>query len=193
VTLDECIRGRRSVRRYLPREVSDALVSEILDLARHAPSSMDGQPCCFVVVRRGETKTRLAEMKDAHCPPEKRAYPAGFLAAAPVVVAVCVERDRAHGREQENAILATGFLLLSAHERGLSGVYLSAYQRDDPTLAREIARVLDLPPHIEAVTLVPLGYPAGDPPPKTMRSITTLVHQETFAAQVAAPSSSLRS
>lgn len=192
--LDECIRSRRSIRRYQPREVPEALVSEILDLARHAPSSMDGQPCCFVVVRRGDTKKRLAEIKDAHCPLEKRAaYPAGFLGAAPVVVAVCAERGRAHGRERENAILATAFLLLAAHERGLSGLYLSAYQRDDPALALEIGRLLDLPPEIEPVTLVPLGYPAEDPPPKTMRSITTLVHHETFEGQATTHAGGLRS
>jgi nitroreductase len=189
VRLDECIRSRRSIRRYQPREVPDALVFEILDLARHAPSSMDGQPCCFVVVRRGETKRRLAETKDAHCPLHKRAaYPAGFLGAAPVVVAVCVERDRAHGRDRENAILATAFLLLAAHARGLSGVYLSAYQKDGPGLALEIGRLLDLPPEVEPVTLVPLGYPAEDAPPKMMRSITTLVHQETFDGRAATQS-----
>jgi nitroreductase len=194
VTLGECVRGRRSIRRYQPREVPEALVSEILDLARHAPSSMDGQPCCFVILRRGETKKRLAVIKDAHCPPGKRAgYPAGFLAAAPLVVAVCVERDRAHGRERENAILATAFLLLAAHERALSGVYLSAYQWDDPALALEIARLLDLPPGIEPVTLVPLGYPAEDPPPKTMRSLKTLVHHETFQGRDANHARGLRS
>jgi len=143
---------------------------------------MNDQPCCFVVVRHGETKRRLAALKDAHCPVEKRAaYPADFLAEAPVVVAVCVERSRAHGRARENGILATAYLLLAAHERGLAGVYLSAYQPEGTALALEIARLLDLPPEIEPVTLIPLGYPAEGPPPKAMREMTALIHHETFS------------
>ena len=181
MSLDECIRTRRSIRRYQPRDIPDAVVGEVLDLARHAPSSMGGQPLCFVVVRDGETKRRLAAAKDAHCAPEKRAdYPAGFLAAAPVVVAVCVERERAQGRDRENAILGTAYLLLAAHQRGLGGVYLSAYQAGDAALTREIRALLLLPPEVEPVTLVPLGYPAETPPPKPMRTLGTIVHAEAF-------------
>lgn len=66
-TLDEVLRGRRSIRRYAPRAVPDALVREILDLARHAPSSLGAQPWCFVVIRSRETLERLAAIKDDYC------------------------------------------------------------------------------------------------------------------------------
>jgi nitroreductase len=180
VTTDECIRSRRSIRRYQPHDVPDSLVREILDLARHAPSSMNDQPCCFVIVRDGETKRRLAAVKNLCSPVEKRGYPADFLVSAPVVVAVCVEQNRAHDRERENGILATAMLLLAAHQRGLGGVYLSAYQPRDPALATEIRRLLALPREVEPVTLVPLGYPAESPSPKAMRPLATLVHDGAF-------------
>jgi len=182
VSLDDCIRGRRSIRRYDGRDVPDDVMRGILDLARHAPSSMDGQPCCFVLVRDRRRKERLAALKDAYCPPEKSAFPAGFLAQAPVVVVVCADRRRANARERENGILATAFLLLAAQARGLGGVFLSAYQPRDGGLAAEVGQLLGLPADIEPVTLVPLGYPAESPRPKALRDLDSLIHRETFAA-----------
>ena len=182
MTLAEIIRTRRSIRCYQERAVPDALVLEILDLARHAPSSMNDQPWCFVVIRSSQTKRRLAAAKNAHCPSEKgAAYPADFLATAPVVIAVCVDQRRAHERARENGILATAFLLLAAHSCGLGGVYLSAYQPRGDALALEIRRLLGLPPEIEPVTLVPLGYPAETPAPKTLRPLAELLRRESVA------------
>ncbi|MGH7542480.1 MAG: nitroreductase family protein [Gemmatimonadota bacterium] len=179
--LDEVLRGRRSIRRYARRAVPDALVLEILDLARHAPSSLGGQPWCFVVIRSRETLERLAAIKDDYCAADKRAaYPAGFLARAPLVVAVCVERGRAHGRSRESGVLAASHLLLAAHGRGLGGTYLTGYQPDDPGLEHEIRLLLRLPADVDPIALVPLGFPAERPTPKELRPLEKLIHQETF-------------
>lgn len=179
--LDEALRGRRSIRSYDAREVPDALVLEILDLARHAPSSMDGQPCCFIVVRDQDARRQLAGIKNARCAAAKRArYPADFLVLAPVVVTVCVERNRAHGRGRESGILAAGYLLLAAHSRGLSAVYMTAYQSHDPGLEKDIRELLDLPSEVEPVALVPIGFPAIAPAPKELRPLAELVHHEIF-------------
>jgi len=42
--LDEAIKGRRSIRKYKSKDVPDSVVEDLIDLARHAPSSMNGQP-----------------------------------------------------------------------------------------------------------------------------------------------------
>jgi len=179
-SFDKVVATRRSIRVYDRREVSDSVVREILDLARHAPTSMNGQACCFLVIRDPATKRRLAEIKNLHSPPEKRSYPADYLADAPVIVAVCVERARSFGREPENGILATAFLLLAATSRGLSGVYLSATQRDDPELTASIRDLLHIPAGIDPITLVPLGYPGAEPPAKTLRPLEEIIRYEFF-------------
>lgn len=175
MTIDETIRARRSVRTYAPRAVPPALVQELLDLARRAPSSMNGQPWFFVVVRRPEVKAALAQLKNAYCPADKREYPADFLCGAPVIVAVCVATQRAWQREIENGVLATAFLILAAASRGLAAVYLSAYQRDAPGLAAEIGRLLELADDLQPISLVPLGYPAEPPPPKVLRPLDEMI------------------
>src|SRR5579872_3569191 len=180
-SFDEAVIRRRSIRKYDGRDIPDARLSELLDLARHAPTSMNGQACCFVVIRDRAIREKLAQIKNIHCPPEKRDYPADFLTEAPVVVAVCVERGRSFGREIENGVLASGFLLLAAASRGLSGVFLTAYNQNDPTLEADVRAVLQLPDGIDPIALIPLGYPAAEPGPKLLRKIEEIVHHERFA------------
>jgi nitroreductase len=181
---EEIVSRRRSIRCYRAEAVPDALLHDILHLARQAPSSMDGQPCHFVVVRDPITLRRLAAIKNRHCPPEKQAFPADFVADAPVVIAVCVERGRGYDRGLESAVLATAFLLLAAQSRALGSVYLSANRQDDPGLATEIRDLLRLPPGVDPVTLVPLGAPDEAPLPKTLRPLEEIIHDEIFERTV---------
>ena len=171
MTADETIRARRSIRKYQPQELSADLMEEILDLARHAPSAMNGQPWQFVVIRDSDLKSKLAEIKVSRCPADKKAYAADYLATAPVVVAICVDRSRSFERERENGILAAAVLILAATSRGLGSVFLTAYRKDDPELEREVTDALELSSEFVPVALVPLGYPAETPPPKEMRPL----------------------
>jgi nitroreductase len=177
---DESVRRRRSVRKYRGEDVPLSLVSELIDLARNAPSSLDRQPWTFIVVREAGTKQRLAEIKNRFCPPDKRAFPADFLTRAPVLIIVCVDGEAAGDRAVENGILAAAYLLLGAVSRGLGGVYLSAYQRDEPALAEAIRHLLAIPENVLPVTIVPLGYPAEAPPPKSLRPLKEMIRYEKF-------------
>jgi nitroreductase len=179
-TLRDAIGARRSVRRYRPEPVPDVLVRELIDLARRAPTSMDGQPCHFVVVRDRATCAELAAIKARHCPDEKRGFPCDFVTDAPVVIAVCVDRERSHDRGLENGVLATAFLLLAATSHGLGGVYLSAQRGGDPGLAADVKALLALPAHVDPIALVPLGRPGTIPPPKALRPLHEIVHDEVF-------------
>lgn len=177
---DEVVRTRRSIRKFSAADVPDALVRSLIDCALLAPSSMNGQPWCFIVVRSAETKKRLAQTKDKYCPPEKQEYPAGFLAEAPVVVVTCVERTRAYDRGIESGVLATAHLLLAAANHGLTGVYMSAYKTGTPELEDEIRTILGVPADIDPITILPLGYPCDAAGPKTVRPVEEVVFNEAF-------------
>jgi nitroreductase len=172
---DKTIRARRSIRRYEAREIKIELIEEMLDLCRHAPSSMNGQPWRFIVVQDAALKLQLAQIKASRCPQEKSDFEAGFMREAPVIVAICVESERSYEREIENGVLAASYLMLAATDRGLGSVYLSAYRSSDPDLAREIATVLELSEEIEPIALIPLGYPAEKPLRKDLRPFREMV------------------
>lgn len=176
MNVDETIRNRRSIRQFDSREVSAELVNEILDLVRHTPSSMNGQPWSFVVVRDPIVKQRIADAKNADCPTLKAAFSSDFLTQAPVVVAICVEKERSFDREKENGILAAGTLMLAATARGLGSVYLSAYRdSDDQRLEEQIASLLELPSGTEPISLIPLGFPAESPDDKWLRPLAEMI------------------
>lgn len=177
--LAHSIRGRRSVRDFRDRRVSEGTVRQLLDLARRAPSSMNGQPWHFIVVRRPALKRSLAKIKNRYCPASKAAYRADFLNNAHVLI-LCVEKEKSHDRDVENAALAAAMFMLAAHARGLSSVYMSAYQKDKPGLAREIRKLFRLPRNVVPVTILPFGYPAARPAKKELRNLEEMIHFEQF-------------
>lgn len=70
---DEVVQGRRSIRGYLPKPVSKALIREVLELAMRAPTSLNTQPWNFYVVsgavldriRTGNVERNLAGVPDS--------------------------------------------------------------------------------------------------------------------------------
>jgi nitroreductase len=106
--LDEAIRGRRSVRHFLPDPVPRADIEAMLEAARWAPSSTNFQPWRFLVVARRDLIQQMAqlvydrfdealkEVRRRRHEPEARVAGAllrfmrgygSFFGAAPVVIA----------------------------------------------------------------------------------------------------------
>ncbi|MEN9727207.1 MAG: hypothetical protein RL434_1573 [Pseudomonadota bacterium] len=171
MNIDTALVGRRSIRRFLPAPVPDSVVRELLDLARHAPSSMNGQPWEFVVVDDRATLNALATLKDDCCPPTKKAFKADMLRTVPLAIVVCVNLGKSNDRHLENGLMATAYLMLAAHSRGLGTVYLSAQTPAEPRLLQGIRDLLGIPDGILPVTIVPLGLPDETPPPKDLQPL----------------------
>lgn len=178
--LSQAVKGRRSVRAYRDLLVPDSVINRVIDLARYAPSSMNGQPLQVVVIRNEATKAAISEIKDKYCPVDKLKFKAGFLKLAPVVLVVCVDRDRSFARDIENGVLATATIMLAAYAEGLGSVYMSASKSDEPGLAEEISRLLGLPGRIVPVNIIPLGYPAESPVSRNLIELEEVVHYESF-------------
>jgi nitroreductase len=173
--LDEAIRGRRSIRKYAKRQVEDSVVREILDLGRHAPSSMNGQPWIFTVVRDQATKRQLSDIKNQYCPVEKQEFRADFIQAAPVIVVVSVDLGASHDRAIENGVLAAAIIMLAAHARGLGTVYMSAYRQDEPAVSAAVGSLLGFAEHVAPISILPMGYPGETPGTKTMKPLDGIV------------------
>jgi nitroreductase len=179
--IDETIKGRRSIRKYKDSDIPDFIIKELLDLAAYAPSSMNGQPWYFIVIRAERIKEQIVEIKNRYCPVEKQDYKADFLRRAPVIIVVCVDKERSYDREIENGVLATANLMLGAHSRGLGSVYMSAYRIGQPQISQELRQILNIPQYIDPITLIPLGYPDEIPEPKTVSTLEERISYETFS------------
>lgn len=176
----DVVRGRRAIRRYQDRPIPDSEIEILLDWARHAPSSMNGQPWHFIVVKDAGVKANLAAIKNRYCPAEKAAFQADFLRQAPVIVVVCVDTARSHAREIENSVLAASIIALGAHSRGLGSVYMSAYLADQPELSQSIRELLGVPGKILPISILPLGYPDEVPKAKELLPLKEMIHLDRF-------------
>jgi coenzyme F420-0:L-glutamate ligase/coenzyme F420-1:gamma-L-glutamate ligase len=189
VVLD-AVRGRRSVRRYLPKEVAADVVDRVLEAGRWAPSPHGRQPWRFAVVTKEETKERLAlamgeewqanlEM-DGQAPEvvERRLQGSRRrLLDAPVLVLLCLYLDDLDiypdaGRQESETTMAVQSLgaaaqnmLLAAYDLGLDAGWMCAPLFCPP----EVVVALGLDPKLVPHALLTLGYAEGDPPKRRGR------------------------
>lgn len=190
--LQDLIRSRHSVRRFLPKTVPKEKVFRILESAIWAPSAHNRQPWRFVVLETEETRVRFVETMGilfrqdllADGTPEmdiertvNRARQR--ILSAPVAVLMCLDTsscDIYSDQRRQNAEVLMGVqgvamagstMLLAAHAAGLGGVWMCA-----PLFAPELVKsVLDLPLEWEPQGLILLGYPANYPEPRPRRSV----------------------
>ncbi len=180
--LHEAIRQRRSIRRYLPREVPEAVVFEVVEAAGWAPSAHNSQPWRFVVIQNARVKRLLAErMAEAWAADlardgvtaeaAKRVERRERFANAPVLVLACLtmeglmkfpdsERQRI---ERDLAVASLGAalenLLLAAHAVGLGACWYCA-----PAFCKSLVReALRIPESVEPHAFVTLGFPDEQP------------------------------
>jgi F420 biosynthesis protein FbiB-like protein len=187
---------RRSVRRFLDREVERALIERAIELACWAPSAHNQQPWRFVVVSSREAKERLARRLGEVFRQDLLAQGVALeeiqsrversrqrILAAPLGVLLCLcEEDippsgseRQRKGEWEMAIqsvaLAGGQFQLAAHALGLATVWLCA-----PLFAPQAAAAaLDLPSTWHAQALILVGYAAQRPAAPRRKSLTEVI------------------
>ena len=82
----DAIRGRRSIRAFLPRPVSKDVIAQLLEISRWAPSGCNRQPW-RVTVATGETCRTLADdlverirQREPHTPCASGSTPDEFVA-----------------------------------------------------------------------------------------------------------------
>ena len=168
----EAIKGRRSVRAFKPQDVPDEIVEQLVDAARHAPSAGNLQPWEFLIVRKPEQKRKLAE-----------AARQAFIEEAPVVIVVCADENRAatgYGNRGktlyciQDTAAATQNILLTAYSLGLGTCWIGAFSED------EARRALNIPSGIRPVAMIPVGYAAKTPTPRSRRPLSQIMHYESF-------------
>ncbi|MEM0437725.1 MAG: nitroreductase family protein [Candidatus Micrarchaeia archaeon] len=163
-------RKRRSVRKFLARDVPDKVVEAVLRVAIQAPSAMNKQSWEFIVVRDLETRRRLSQAS----------FMQGSLVSAPVVIAVCGNTKRAGGipivgpgAEEfaaTDAIIAAAYIQLAALDKKLGTVWVGGFDR------KQVAAILGLPDYVKPVALVPMGYPAEKPKPHGRLPLEKVLH-----------------
>ncbi len=189
-------RGRRSVRAFQDREVPRAVLDEMLEAARWAPSPHGRQPWRFVVLTRSEPKERLAAAmgddwravlaQDGQ--PDatidlRLAKSRARIRDAPALILACLYLDDLDRypdpqRQRDEEVMAIQSLgaaiqnmLLAAYAIGLDTGWMCA-----PLFSPDVARAaLDLDASLIPHALIPVGYAARDPKRRPHRPVDELV------------------
>lgn len=156
----ENILSRKSVRSYTEQEVTREQLDTLVRAAMAAPSGRDMRPWKFVIVDEQAVIDSLAV----------RLPKAQMLAEARAAIVVCgdtsvVDSDGNPSRNWTfDCSAATENLLLAAESMGLGAVWTGVYPY--PERVSAVRAALQLPDHIIPLSLVPVGYPKGNPQPK---------------------------
>ena len=196
--LMDVIRTRRSVRKFKSDPIPDNVLLEILEAGQLAPSGGNGQDHHFGVIKKEETKRRLAQAAGNQ----------EWIATAPVVIAYCTSIDhdlkdlpeddfglivnqarfgedlinylnqypdrRAVNKLWKNStpLIPGQHILLAAVNRGLSGCWIGYLDTD------QAGEILNLPDNKVCLFLMPLGYPGEEPIEKELKTLEEIVFSE---------------
>ena len=154
--VETAIRARRTHKQYEQEPVDEDVVRELVELARWAPNHKLTNPWRFRLLGP-ETRERI----DALVPEQEVAK----LRRAPTLLLVTTipAEDPVLAREDVQATAAAVYaLLLGATARGLASYWRTPACLDEPP----VRALLGLAPDEVIVSLVHLGPPASNPPPK---------------------------
>jgi 5,6-dimethylbenzimidazole synthase len=169
----KAIYTRRDIRTFLSQDVPFEKIEKLLNAAHHGPSVGFMQPWNFILVTSNKIKEKLAWAADK----ERRALSIHYeeekgtkflslkvegIKQAPITICVTCDPTRggSHvlGRNSipETDILSTACAIenmwLAACAEGLALGWVSFYKKND------IRDILDIPPHIDPVALLSIGY-----------------------------------
>ncbi len=147
----ECIRKRRSIRKYKDKPIEWDNVVKILDAARMAPSSGNIQNWKFVVLKEPANIKKIS----------KACYDQDWISEAPVVIVATADpeqTERFYGVRGErlysaqNCAAAIENMLLTATALGLGSCWVGAFDES------KIRVLLQLPEEIIPHAVITIGY-----------------------------------
>lgn len=147
--------ARRSIRKFVNKEVDTAQMKILLEAGMAAPSGRNLKPWHFVAITERKTLDLLAE-----------AHPYGkMLFEATAAILVCGDMTISPDYWIQDCSAATENILVAAAGSGLGSVWLGCHPREDRVAA--IKKVLNIPGEIGILSLIAIGHPGEIKEPRT--------------------------
>ena len=180
----EGLKNRRTVRKYLKKDITDEVLNELLEVACRASNTGNMQLYSMIVTRSDTQKQLLAP---AH-------FNQPMITNAPVVITFCADVNRfvkwCAERNAEpgfdnfqtfmaaviDSMLVAQTFCNAAEEMGLGICYLgtTTYNAD------KIIEALKIPRLVVPITTVTVGYPDGMPDQVERLPLEAIIHNETY-------------
>ncbi|PUA34004.1 MAG: nitroreductase [Zestosphaera tikiterensis] len=159
------IKGRRSIREFIDKEIPREHLTKIVEAGVWAPSGSNIQPWEFIVV----DDVKMIEKVKLVSP--------GLFGNPKALIVICVnrakyERGGSQGRliALMDASMAAQNIMLEAYSLGVGSCPIASFNK----LA--VKELLKIPEHVEPVLIISLGYPSKWPDPPKRRPLKEVVH-----------------
>lgn len=162
--LFETVEKRRSIRKFRPKPIPDKDLKKILEAGRLAPSGGNRQPWSFIVVRKPETKKKLAAVANLQ----------RFIADADTVLIALGDPAVSKSLYKQDPMIAIEHMVLASTALGYGTCWIGAFNEND---VKEIAKV---PENMTVIALLPIGVPDENPPPKPRRAFKEVFFKESY-------------
>ena len=172
----ECIKGRRSIRKFTDQAIEHSILEEVIETASYAPSWKHSQTIRYIAVE-GDLKNRIGSECTSSFPNN-----GAIICNAPLLIAVTVikgrcgyERDgsftthRGDTWQMFDAGVASEAFCLAAYDKGLGTVIMGIFDEE------KIVDLLEIPEDRELVALIPVGYPAEEPVAPKRKPVSDLL------------------
>jgi len=179
----DVVTTQRAMRRLKPDPIPEPVLRQIMDAAICAPSGGNRQGWRFIVVRDSAKRARLGELyregwgelvkvpfyagaaKEPAGSPTRRmvesaAHLAEHMGEAPVIIVACIALDagvKASVITGASIYPAVQNIMLAARALGIGSCLTTLHRYREA----QVKELLGIPPDVETVALIPLGYPLG--------------------------------
>ncbi|MCR5734063.1 MAG: nitroreductase family protein [Lachnospiraceae bacterium] len=174
--IKDCIKGRRSIRKFTDEPVSHETLEKIIELASFSPSWKNTQVVRYIAIEDKELKARIS----SECT-TGFTYNRGTMESAPMLIAVTVLKNRC-GYEKDGSFttnrkdtwqmfdagIANQTFCLAAYEYGLGTVIMGIF--DD-----SLSDVLEIPEDRELVNIICIGHPDETPDVPKRKTVSDLL------------------
>jgi len=157
------MKERRSIRAYEQKPVPRAIIEEIVDCARLAPTAMNDQPWDFIVLTARADMERIPPML-GH---------GEFIATAAFVVLV-LAKGTDYAVEDSSA--AAENLLVAASAHGIGSCWVAGTKQP---YGPAVVEAFGAPKDRQLIAIVSFGYPA-ETPQIEKRPLADVLHWERF-------------
>ena len=175
MNVTECLKTRRSIRKYKPDPVDHSIIDSIVSSASYSPSWKNTQIARYTAI---ENSSLLSEIADKFTPD----YNSNIIRQAPLMIAVTFIKGRC-GYERDGSFTtkkqdrwqmfdvgaACQNFCLEAWNHGLGTVIMGVFDEDG------ISELLDIPDGQELGALIAAGYPDIAPDAPKRKSVEQLL------------------
>ncbi len=165
----EVIRGRRSIRSYIDKEIPWDHLKLVLEAGLWAPSGSNLQPREFILITDKDVIRAV-----------KLVSP-GLYGNPQAIIVLCYNKKIAlkGGRLGElmavmDTAMAAQNMMLMAYSLGIGSCPILSFNK------QALKKILDIPDHVEPVMLLSLGYPKEWPKPPSRKTLDRIVHVNAY-------------